>query len=114
MDINTVFVSINARDFEGQSDWWAHFLERRWAREPTPRCHEWDLIDGVLFQVLDNPGAASTAVSLKISDLDAHVARLRDAAVEVAGPSKVHGFETLRYAAFADPEDNPVGLLVGH
>lgn len=114
MDVNSIFLSINARDFKGQSDWWQRLLERRWDREPTPRCHEWDLMGGVLLQVLDNPDGARTAVSLKISDLDVHVRRLRDAGVQVAEPAKVQGFDTLRYATFSDPENNPVGLLEGY
>jgi hypothetical protein len=114
MNVITVFVSVNAKNFEMQSDWWARLLERRWDREPMPSCHEWDLIDGVLFQVLDNPNGARTAVTLMVSDLDAHVTRLRSVGVEIADPTKVAGFDTLRYAAFSDPEANPVGLLEGH
>lgn len=113
MDITNVFVSINAKNFEKQSDWWALLLERRWDREPMPSCHEWDLIDDVLFQVLDNPNGAQTAVTLKISNLDAHIRRLRDAGVEIGEPTNVKGFETLRYASFLDPEGNLVGLLDG-
>lgn len=113
MKINKTFNSLNATDLAAQSEWWSKLLERAWDRQPRPDCHEWDLTESVLFQVLDNPKGAKTTVTLLIDDLDAQVARLRSLAVQVPDPSKVEGFDTLRYCQFHDPEGNEVGLLEG-
>lgn len=114
MNVENIFLSVNARDFAAQSDWWATVLERSWDREPMPSCHEWDMREGVFFQVLDNPeGAGLAVVSLRITDLDAQVERLRGHGVTIADPVKVEGFETLRYASIRDPEGNEVDLLEG-
>ena len=114
MKVENIFLSINAANFAAQSEWWAKLIGRPKDREPMPSCHEWDLRDGVLFQVLDNAkGHGTTSVTLLISDLDAEIARLSDAGIDVPTPEKVKGFETLRYAEFADPEGNTVGLLDG-
>lgn len=114
MKIKNVFVSVNARDFEGLSQWYAQLLEREWDNEPMPSCHEWELIGSVLFQVLDNATDAGNAVvTLQTAGLDKHVKRLRREGVEIADPVKVENFETLRFAQFFDPEGNTVGLLEG-
>lgn len=114
MRVDTVFVSINARDFEAQSRWWSQLLDRRWDREPMPSCHEWDIAGCVFLQVLDNPqDAGNTVVSLRIESLDAELSRLRDAGVEIADAQSVDGFATLRFVEFRDPEGNRVGLLEG-
>lgn len=114
MKINHIFVSINARDFLAQSNWWARLIGRSWDQEPMPSCHEWNLTDDVLLQVLDSdddPG--SSTVTLHVPDLDDEIGRLREAGIDVPPPIKVEGFETLRYAQFVDPEGNTVGLLDG-
>lgn len=114
MQINKVFLSVNARDFSGPSEWWSKVLERKWDREPMPSCREWDVTGSVLFQVLDNPKATgSTVITLHIADLDGHIERLRSIGVELDDAVHVEGFETLRYCQFHDLEGNEVGLLEG-
>jgi hypothetical protein len=114
MKVAQVFLSINAKDFDAQSAWWATFLGRRWDRRPMPTCHEWDLRDGVLFQVLDNNDSSTTAISIMVTDLDDQIARLRQAGVAIDEPELVPGFDQLRLCSFKDPEGNPVSLLEGH
>ena len=114
MSIDHVFLSIKADDFAAQSSWWKSLIGRGWDREPMPSCREWSLTDDVLFQVLDgNEGAKSTTVTFHVPDLDTEIERLGSAGIAVPTPVKVDGFETLRYAEFADPEGNSVGLLDG-
>lgn len=113
MKVDHVFLSLNAADFAAQTDWWAKLIGRRPDREPMPSCREWDLAPSVLFQVLDDPKADRTAVSLRIDNLDAEIARLREAGIEVPDPQEVEGFDSLRWAAFPDPEGNSVNLLEG-
>jgi predicted enzyme related to lactoylglutathione lyase len=115
MKINHVFLSINADDFAGQSDWWVRFIGRRWDRVPMPSCHEWSLSDGVLFQVLESSdGHGSATVTLHVPDLDTEMDRLANEGIEVPDPVKVEGFESLRFTQFSDPEGNTVGLLDGN
>ena len=114
MNIQKVFVSINARDFSGLSQWYRTLLERDWDREPVPSCHEWDIAGCVLFQVLDNPKQAGAATAtFHISDLDKQVERLKEAGFDVPEPQHVEGFDNLRYCEFKDPEGNTVGLVEG-
>lgn len=113
MKVGKVFISLNARDFEAQSDWWKRLLDRPWDRQPMPSCHEWDLTDDVLFQVLDNDDDARVAVTLHVGDLDAERTRLGGLGIDTPEPGKVEGFETLRFISFPDPEGNTVGLLDG-
>lgn len=114
MDVKTIFLSVNAKNFGALSQWWSVLLQRNWDSEPMPSCHEWNLADGVLFQVLDSADDAGTAtVTLRITDLDAHVARMRLQGMKIPDPSPVPGFGTLRYTRFSDPEGNEVGLLEG-
>lgn len=112
--IQNVFVSVNARDFTGLSQWYRTLLERDWDREPVPSCHEWTIAGCVLFQVLDNPLQAGAATaSFHIVDLDKHVARLKKVGFDVPQPRRIEGFDTLRYCEFKDPEGNTVGLVEG-
>lgn len=114
MKINHIFISTNADDFAAQSDWWTKLIDRRWDREPMPSCHEWQLTDDVLFQVLDSDdGHGGATVTLHVPDLDAEIERLKDLGIEVPEPVKVEGFDTLRFTQFDDPEGNTVGLLDG-
>lgn len=114
MKINHTFISINATDFSAQSEWWERFIGRHWDREPMPSCHEWSLTDDILFQVLDSDNReGGTIVTLHVPDLDAEIDRLKGVEIDVPEPVKVEGFKTLRYAEFADPEGNQVGLLDG-
>ena len=114
MKIKHVFISVNAKEFGDLSQWYTMLLERKWDDEPMPSCHEWELSDTVLFQVLDNPKASGKAVvTLRTADLDAHVDRLRLASVTIPDPVEVKGFDTLRFCEFCDPEGNTVGLLEG-
>ncbi|MCZ4262695.1 hypothetical protein O4G76_17805 [Limimaricola sp. G21655-S1] len=114
MKVENIFLSINAADFDAQSKWWAKLIGRAWDREPMPSCHEWDLREGVFFQVLDSPrGAGESTVTMRVADLDPEITRLSAAGIEVPEPVKVEGFNSLRYAEFADPEGNTVGLLDG-
>ncbi|RLJ41331.1 hypothetical protein BCF46_3123 [Litoreibacter meonggei] len=114
MKINHIFLSINARDFVVQSNWWTRLIGRPWDQEPMPSCHEWNLTDDVLFQVLDSgENHGSTRVTLHVHSLTAEIERLKSAGIDVPEPVKIEGFETLRYAEFADPEGNTVGLLDG-
>ena len=114
MKINHVFISISAADFAAQSDWWTRLIGRRWDREPMPSCHEWDLTEHVLFQVLDSAeGRGHATVTMHVADLDAEIARLAKVGIDVPEPVKIEGFDTLRYAEFTDPERNTVGLLDG-
>lgn len=114
MQIDKVFVSINARDFEGLSQWYRTLLGRGWDREPMPSCHEWDVAECVLFQVLDNGEQVGKATAtFHITDLDHQVARLKDAGVDVPDATPVEGFAALRYCEFKDPEGNMIGLVEG-
>ena len=113
MKVKDIFLSINARDFEPQISWWTTFNGRKPDRHPMPSCREWDLAPSVLFQVLDAQKDAPTAVSIRIDDLDAEIERLRNAGITVPDPVNVDGFDTLRWAAFTDPEGNKVSLLEG-
>ncbi len=113
MQIETVFLSVNAKDFAAQTRWWTTFLGRPHDREPMPSCHEWSLRDGVLFQVLDDPEGDRTDVALRIDDLEKEIGRLRQAGISVPDPAPVDGFETLVWAQTSDPEGNPVHLLHG-
>ncbi len=112
MQINHVFLSLNARNFDDLAQWWTMLLERRWDREPMPSCREWNLADGVLFQILDNPDVSDkVAVTLHVDDLDYHVTRLRRAMISIPEPTEVEEFSTLRYTTFYDLEGNEIGLL---
>lgn len=114
MQIDSVFISLHAEDFEAQTRWWETLIGRAYDRRPMPSCHEWTLRDGVIFQVLDSmEDLPKGAVTLHVADLDAEVARLRAAGVEVPEPQRVDGFETLRFVSWKDPEANVVGLLDG-
>lgn len=114
MKVDKVFLSVNARDFAGLSEWWSTVLDRGWDREPMPSCHEWDVAGCVLFQVLDDAQASGTAtVVLHVSELGRHVERLRQRGIAVPDPVKIDGFESLWYCRFHDPEGNEVGLLEG-
>lgn len=114
MDVDKVFLSVNARDFAGLSDWWSKLLDRDWDREPMPSCHEWDVAGCVLFQVLDTADGAGTAtITLHVSRLTAEVERLRRHGVDVPDPVRIEGFDDLWYCRFSDPEGNEVGLLEG-
>ena len=114
VQVDTVFISLDANDFDALSDWWARFLGRQWDREPMPSCHEWDLRNGVLFQVLDNPGQDTAGVvTLRIAGLDDSIATLRAAGFDIPDPVDVDGFASLRFCQFQDPEGNTVGLLEG-
>ncbi len=113
MKVSNVFVSINAKDFPLQSQWWSNLIGRKWDREPMPSCHEWDLRDGVLFQVLDNPDGKRATVTMRVEDIDKEITRLCETGIEVPEPTKIEGFDSLRYAEFSDPERNTVGLLDG-
>lgn len=114
MKVKDVFLSINATDFDAQSEWWAKLIGRAWDREPMSSCHEWDLRNGVLFQVLNNDrGRGTTTVTMRVADVDAEITRLSEIGIDVPKPIEIEGFDTLRYAEFADPEGNKVGLLDG-
>lgn len=114
MKVDHVFININAADFTAQSEWWAKLIGRRWDREPMPSCHEWDLTDHVLFQVLDSAEShGDSTVTMHVSNLDAEIARLAKAGIDLPEPVKIEGFDTLRYAEFSDPEGNKIGLLDG-
>ena len=113
MEVNNIFVSVNAKSFASQSQWWSSFLGREWDRNPMQSCHEWDLRDGVLFQVLDNRHSKPATVALRVDDADKEIARLREAGIEVPEPTKVDGFHSLRYTELEDPEGDIVGLLDG-
>lgn len=116
MRIDKVFVSISARDFDAQAQWWTRLLGRRWDREPMPSCREWDVAGSVLLQVLDDPDQSqvgTATVTLHVGDLDAEIGRLHKAGIEVPDPVPVEGFASLRYTRFNDPEGNTVGLLDG-
>lgn len=113
MKVIDIFLSINARDFEAQTAWWATLIGRGPDRNPMPSCKEWDLAPSVRFQVLDSPANGPTTISLRIDNLAAEVGRLRKADLDVPDPQKVEGFETLRWSAFTDPEGNKVNLLEG-
>lgn len=114
MQVENVFQSINARDWDHQSTWWATLLGRTWDRQPMPSCHEWDLREGALLQVLDNKGEGGPiSVTLLIKDLDIELKRLEAAGIAFPAPEAVPGFDTLRYTSMKDPEGNEVGLLDG-
>lgn len=114
MRVETVFVSIGAKDHRAQCAWWSALIGRKPERRPMPSCCEWDLAPGVLFQVLDNPsGGAVDVVSLRIADLDAEIARLRGEGIEPPAPRKVEGFDALYWTRLRDPEGNEVNLLEG-
>jgi predicted enzyme related to lactoylglutathione lyase len=114
MHMDTIFISINAADHAAQTAWWTKLLGRTFDRIPVPSCREWDLREGVLFQVLDNSSERTrVAVSLRVADLDANIERLRAAGVAVGNPQPVEGFATLRFVSVRDPEGNTLGLLDG-
>ncbi|PZO49178.1 MAG: hypothetical protein DCF16_15145 [Alphaproteobacteria bacterium] len=114
MDVDTIFISINATDHTAQTDWWTKFLGRPFDRIPVPSCREWDLREGVLFQVLDNSSDRTrVVVSLRVENLDANIERLRAAGVPISDPKPVEGFATLRFVSVQDPEGNTIGLLDG-
>ena len=113
MKVDDVFLSVNAQDFAAQAAWWAGLLGRGPDRQPMPTCREWDLAPSVRFQVLDLPQGDRTAVSLRIAGLDAEIARLREAGVDIPDPQAVGGFDSLRWTTFPDPEGNVVNLLDG-
>ncbi len=115
MDVNSILLSINARDFYAQSKSWASYIGRQHDRAPMPSCHEWDLTADVLFQVLDSgDGRAPTTVTIHVPDLDSAIQRLAKVKIVVPAPVDVMGFKSLRYAEFYDPEGNKVGLLDGN
>lgn len=114
MQVETLFQSINAKDWNHQSAWWATLLGRTWDREPMPSCREWGLRDGLLLQVLDNQGeGGAITVTLRIKNLDIELKRLEAAGIAFPAPEAVPGFKTLRYTRSKDPEGNQVGLLEG-
>lgn len=114
MQINKVFVSVNAKDFAKQSEWWSNLLDSKWTHEPMPSCHEWVLAGCVLFQVLDNPKESKrVTVTLHVESLDRQIKRLKALGIDVPKPEPVPGFKSLRYTQFQDPEGNQVGLLDG-
>ncbi|WP_343346451.1 hypothetical protein WJT74_02490 [Sphingomicrobium sp. XHP0239] len=114
MNVANVFVSLGATDHAAGCDWWSTVLGRGPDRRPVPGCCEWDLAGSVLFQVLDNPEqGAVDIVSLRIEDLDGAIARPRSEGLAVGDPEKVPGFDTLRIATLANPDDNTLNLLGG-
>ncbi|WP_138932856.1 VOC family protein [Roseovarius arcticus] len=113
MRVTDIFLSINARDFEAQTNWWTTLLGRGPDQSPMPNCREWELAPSVLFQVLNAPEGERAAVSLRIVGLTDEIERLRKAGIAVPDPQKVEGFDTLRWAALADPEGNDLNLLEG-
>ena len=114
MTPDTIFLGVDARDFDGMSGWWSRLLGRDWDRVPMPSCREWSLTDDVLFQVRDNPEREGKAtVTMRVSDLDTERTRLREAGIDIPDPVDVDGFDTLRFVEFRDPEGNRVGLLDG-
>ncbi len=114
MKPNTIFVGVDAADFDTLSAWWRKLLGREWDRTPMPSCREWDLTDDVLMQVRDNPAQKGAGrVTMRVADMEAEIARLRGAGITVPDPTRVDGFASLRYSEFTDPEGNTVGLLDG-
>ena len=114
MDVRSVFLTAYAKDWAGVSDWWSRALGRRWDREPVSNCHEWSLMGGVIFQVIDfGGGPKGTVVTVKVDDLDVEVGRLRGLGFAAPDPAKVPGFATLRFCSLKDPEGNELGLLDG-
>jgi len=114
MRVNSVFLSINADDFEAQTKWWETLIGRPFDRQPMPSCHEWSLRDSVIFQVLEDMNELGKAtVTLHVDDLDAEISRLRAGGINAPDAERVEGFETLRFASWKDPEGNTVGLLDG-
>lgn len=113
MKVNDIFLSVNARDFVAQTHWWTTLMGRDPDRKPMPGCREWDLAPRVRFQVLDATDDDRVVISLRIADLSADIARLRQAGLDVPDPAVVEGFDTLRLTAFADPEGNRINLLEG-
>lgn len=113
MTIQTVFLSINADDFEAQTEWWGRLIGRGFDRQPMPSCHEWELTPTVAFQVLDNPGKPRTDVALRFDVLAPVVARLRGVGVSLPEAQPVEGFAALMLVSLTDPEGNRVSLLEG-
>lgn len=67
-----------------------------------------------MFQVLDSSArTGAESVTLRVSELDAHVERLRQEGVDVPEPVRVEGFANLWFCQFKDPEGNTVGLPEG-
>jgi hypothetical protein len=114
MRVNKVFISVRAGNFSGLSEWWSRLIGRTWAREPMPSCHEWDLTESVLLQVLDAPESRETVtLTLHVASIDAERERLSQLGIQTPEPKPVNGFSTLRFLQFNDPEGNIVGLLDG-
>ena len=114
MHVTDVFVSIGVTDHKAGCAWWSQLIGREPDRHPMPSCCEWDLVGGVLFQVLDNPKeGAVDIVSWRVNDLDSEITRLREIGLDIAEPEAVPGFDTLQIVTFVDPYGNTINLLGG-
>ncbi|SDJ36216.1 hypothetical protein SAMN05192558_109144 [Actinokineospora alba] len=103
-----------SRDPEGLTRWYETHLgipgppesydERSWDQEPGPTVFTAFPADSEHFRRPEQ----RWAINFRVRDLDAMVAQLRDAGIDV----EVHGetYPNGRFADLADPEGNPVQL----
>lgn len=99
-------------DHAAAIDWYATLFGRAPDRAPVLHCREWDLLPGVVFQVIEQSDkAGATSFALGVPDLAAQEERLASAGVDATEAFDVTPFDGLRYVEYADPEGVTTGLL---
>ena len=93
-------------------DWYTTLFGRAPDRAPVPNCREWDLLPGVVLQVIAQPErAGETSLAFGVPGLPAQEERLAAAGVAATQAFDVNPFHGLRYVEYTDPEGVPTGLL---
>jgi hypothetical protein len=114
MNVDRLFLTVYAQDFERLVEWWTLVLGAPPSRSPVPNCREWDLTDNALLQVIHHPGEeAKLTLSARIKGLSEEIERLRGRGLAVPEPTQVPGFDALLWTQFFDPEGNRINLLEG-
>lgn len=112
MTIETVLITRTVEDHAAAIAWYETLLGRPPTGAPVPNCREWELLPGVIFQVIEQPERrGETTFAFGVSDLEAERARLAAGQVPESQSHEVKGFDGLRYVEYSDTENVRTGLL---
>ena len=114
MQINTVFITVNVADHGHLIDWWSKAIGRSFDRKPVPSCREWQLLPGVLLQIIEavRPNGP-VEVAILVEDVETEIQRLNREGIRLSNPVDVPGFAALKWSKVADPEGNTLNVLSG-